>query len=206
MTTTLARTAPTRFPVIKRPPVPTHPAGPSHTPRGPARVPSVRPAPRREPPFDDEIQASASSAAGPLDRRLPFGDQRPGPSDQRRLPARSNDDPMLPAHLPEPAGWGRRLLIGIIETASGRRPLAQLAALLSPVVAAGLRTDLERAARRGTPHWTRHASVRKVYASTPARGVAEVSATLQVGGRVRAVALRLEERNSRWRCTRLHLG
>jgi len=48
--------------------------------------------------------------------------------------------------------------------------------------------------------------VRTGHASSPSEGVAELSATLQAGPRVRAIALRLEARHGRWRCTRLQLG
>lgn len=158
----------------------------------------VRPAPRREPPFDDELPLRL---VGPHDRPLPLR-IRPHSEQQSASPPPAP----LPAALPDPAGWGRRLLIGIIETAGGRRPLPQLTALLSTPVAAGLSADFERAARAGQPHWTHAALVRSVHASRPADGVAEVSATVQAGRRVRAVALRLEARHGRWRCTRLQLG
>lgn len=156
----------------------------------------LRPAPRREPCFDDEI--ADLHVVGPLDQQLPFRTER------RRRPIKPA--PALPRTLPDPVIWGRRLLIGIIETAGGRRPLQQLAAMLSPSVAAGLGADFERAAQRRMPHWTHAATVRSVHASEPADGVAELNATVQTGRRVRAVALRLEAREGRWRCTRLQLG
>ncbi|MGH8960941.1 MAG: Rv3235 family protein [Jatrophihabitantaceae bacterium] len=164
------------------------------------RTPGVRPAPRREPPFDDELQPAQLRAVGPLDRRLPF--------DERRTTSRLRPPPgpALPQNLPDPAGWGRRLLVGIIETAAGRRPLQQLGALLSHGVAAGLGADFERAARLNNPHWIYAATIRTVHASVPAEGVAELNATVQVGRRVRAIALRLEAQDGRWRCTRLQLG
>jgi hypothetical protein len=43
-------------------------------------------------------------------------------------------------------------------------------------------------------------------ASEPVDNVAELSATVRVGERVRAVAMRLEVRHGRWCCTRLMLG
>jgi hypothetical protein len=162
-----------------------------------ARPMTVRPAPRREPPFDDELPRHLHMV-GPLDQRLPF-----------ESPRRDNGARAYPPPhpvLPDPAAWGRRLLIGIIETAAGRRPLPQLAALLSRSVAHGLGADFERAAQRRRPHWTHAAGVRTVRACQPADGVAEVCATLQVGHRVRAVAMRLEAHHGRWRCTRLQLG
>ena len=164
----------------------------------PARSSAIRPAPRREPPFDDEVQGVQLRAVGRYDRPLPFSEPERAAAARRPVP--------LPRTLPDPAGWGRRLLIGIIETAGGHRPLQQLSALLSPSVALGLGADLERANRLRAPHWTHSATVRTVHASSPSDGVAELSATLQAGRRVRAVALRLEARNGRWRCTKLQLG
>jgi len=155
----------------------------------------VRPAPPREPPFDDEL-ADAAALIGPYDRPLPFEYPRRHLRVQRPPSA-------LRAALPNPAMWGRRLLIGIIETAAGRRPLNQLTSLLSPSVAAGLRGELEIASPR---HWTHAAAIRSIHAAEPADNVAEVSATLQHGRRVRAVAMRLEIRHGRWCCTRLVLG
>jgi hypothetical protein len=166
-------------------------------PMRPARPMTVRPAPRREPPFDDEVPPQLY-AVGPLDQQLPFEPAPcPRPAERRSAPRTS---------LPDPALWGRRLLIGIIETAGGRRPLQQLSALLSHSVAHGLGADFERAAQRRRRHWTHAASIRSVRACAPADGVAELCATLQVGPRVRAVALRLEADQGRWRCTKLLLG
>jgi hypothetical protein len=94
----------------------------------------------------------------------------------------------------------------MIETAAGRRPLHQLAALLSPSVSKGLGADFERAAQGGRAHWLHRASVRSVRVSEPAEGVAELCATVETGRRVRAIAMRLEAHHGRWRCTRLQLG
>ena len=165
----------------------------ARTAAAPAPV-ALRPAPRREPPFDDEI---GLRLVGPLDQRLPFT----GPRGAAPRP-----EPAPRSLLPDPAGWGRRLLLGVIEIAGGRRPMQQLAPLLSPAVAAGLRADFDRAARNRLRHWAAAATVRSVHGSQPAAGVAEVCATLQVGRRVRAVAMRLEVRDQQWRCTRLHVG
>ena len=152
-------------------------------------------APRREPPFDDE---TGLQLLGPYDRRLPFGSaERRPPEALPPAPRRASVDP---------AGWAQRLLLGIIECAAGRRPMQQLAPLLSLSVASGLRADFDRAAARNIPHWSQAACVRSVHATEPTAGVAEVCATLQVRRRVRAVALRLEERHGHWRCTRLQVG
>lgn len=166
--------------------------------RSAPRTVIVRAAPRREPPFDDELDPSWPTY-GPLDRRLPF-EQTPA------RPALWQPRPPRPRDLPDPGPWGRRLLIGMIETAGGHRPLQQLATLLSPSVAKGLGTDFERAQRGGAPHWLHRATVRSMRVSEPATGIAEVSATVETGQRVRAIAIRLEEHHGRWRCTRLQLG
>jgi hypothetical protein len=155
----------------------------------------VRPAPRREPPFDDELPELARVTS--YDRPLPF-------EPVHRPPVQMA--PPLRTGLPDPARWSRRLLIGIIETAGGRRPLNQLTALLSPSVAHGLRSDFERAAVRGRPHWTATAAIGSIRACEPAENVAELSATVRAGTRVRAIAIRLEARHGRWCCTRLVLG
>jgi Family of unknown function (DUF6459) len=159
---------------------------------------TVRPAPRREPPFDDEIPARHLRAVGSHDQVLPFDRVGPRPASLPAAPSRGD--------LPDPALWGRRLLVGMIESAGGRRPLQQLVGLLSPSIAHGLRADFDRAAQHRRPHWTHAATVRSIRASEPREGVAEVCATMQVSGRVRAVALRAEAHQGRWRCTRLHFG
>lgn len=158
----------------------------------------VRPAPRREPPYDDE-QTGPLVPIGPHDRPLPF--DRP----RARFVEPVAPNP-LRAALPDPAHWGRRLLVGVTEAAAGRRALNQLTALLTPSVAHGLRAEFERAAHRGRPHWTGSAQVRSVRATEPADQVAELCATMRVGQRVRAIALRLEARHGRWCCTRLMFG
>lgn len=156
----------------------------------------VRPAPRREPPFDDEVDPVSAVTA--YDRRLPFPETSSAP-----VPP-----PILrrPDALPQPAPWGRRLLIGLIESAAGRRPLQQLSSMLSFSVVRGLAADFERAAARGDRHWLHGATVASVRSFEPAEGVAELCATVTAGPRVRAVALRVEQRDGRWRCTRLQLG
>ncbi len=160
---------------------------------------SVRPAPRREPPFDDPGARPEPRLrlVGPHDRPLPFEDST-RTHEPRALPIRSD--------LPDPARWGHRLLTGLAESAAGRRPMQQLAALLTPSVAYGLGQDFERANRSRRRHWIAAAKVSQVRASRPSARVAEVSATVRVGERVRAIAMRVEEHRGGWRCTRLQLG
>jgi hypothetical protein len=154
----------------------------------------LRPAPRREPPFDDERDAAVDAGRG--DRPLPFH----RPVAPAVLPRRRA------IGLPDPAAACRTLLIGLTEVAAGHRAMRQLSDHLSLPVSCGLRDELERAARAGRRHWLCAARIGSVHPSEPTRGIAEVAATLRVGERVRAAALRLEFDHGRWCCTRLQLG
>lgn len=156
----------------------------------------MRPAPHREPPFDDDL--AHTPLARPYDQTLPF--ERPG-SAPRPAPLS-----LRPHGLPEPTAWAKRLLVGLIESADGRRPLHQLASLLSPSIGRRIGADFDRDAAIGQPHWLHRATVLSMRGCEPAQGVAELCATVRSGPRVRAIALRLEEHRGRWRCTRLQLG
>jgi hypothetical protein len=158
------------------------------------RTATVRRAPRRDPPFDDELPRPRLHLVRGREQVLPFPLAEPSAP-----PARRPD-------LPDPIGWTRRLLLGLTETAAGRRPLNQVATLLSPAVSRGVGADFERVASAGQVHWLHRARVRTIRLDEPADGVAELAVTVQDGARVRALALRLEARHGRWRCTRLQIG
>ena len=165
----------------------------------------VRPAPRREPPFDDEQPARRLSLVGPLDQPLPF--DHPGPAAALRFGPQPDPSALRPtgrSELPEPTVLARRLVIGVIETATGRRPASQLRHHTSPTVLAGLARDAGRISRVGTSH--RPAALHSLHVTEPADGVAEVAAVLRIGDRFRALALRLEGLDGRWRCVRLQIG
>jgi hypothetical protein len=175
-------------------------------PRGGTRQPLVlRPAPRREPPFDDEQPARCLSLVSPLDQPLPFDTLDPAAPLTLRPPA----DPFTVRptgrhELPEPTVLARRLVIGVIETVTGRRSASQLRQHTSPTVQAGLARDAGRISRLGTAQ--RPATLHSLHVIEPADGVAEVAAVLRVGDRFRALALRLEGLDGRWRCVRLQIG
>jgi hypothetical protein len=164
------------------------------------RVVTVRPAPRREPPFDDERTEEQLSLIGPHDRQLPFASPQRRVVDVREAFAPRR---MHLGHLPDPEAFGRRLLVGIFEALGGRRSLPQLATHLSHGVYSGLVSDVERPGRR---RWQTPPAIRSVRVCEPAAEVAELSAVIQAGSRCRAVALRLEGVNGRWRCVRLQIG
>ena len=160
----------------------------------------LRPAPDRDPPFDDELDPHTPEPPGPLQPALPFPPVHPPVRHRPAVTARS----AMRAAVGDPSGVARRLLVGIVEVAARRRPLLQLNPLLSPAVAVGLRDDL--VARQATPHRLRNATVGSVRGSEPADGIAELSATLHTPTRVHAAALRLEIRRGQWVCTRLMIG
>jgi len=172
---------------------------------------ALRPAPHREPPFDDELPARHLSLVGPLDQPLPFDALPSGllPFEQLGTEAPARPDPFAARptgrhELPEPGVQARRLVIGMIETVTGRRPASQLRHHTSPTVQAGLARDAGRITRLGTAR--RPATLHSLHVTEPADGVAEVAAVLRVEGRFRALALRLEGLDGRWRCVRLQIG
>ena len=160
---------------------------------------TIRPAPRREPPFDDEVPQSHLTLVGPHDRQLPFAPSRRRLHEPRDV---FSAQPTGRGQLPDPVWFGRRLLVAILEATSGRRPLNQLAQHLSQGVLNGLIIDLNR-----RPGWMKHpAAIRTVRVCEPADGVAELAVVVQTGARVRAIAARLEGLDGRWRCVRLQIG
>jgi hypothetical protein len=177
----------------------------------------LKPAPHREPPFDDELPARHLSLVGPLDQPLPFDalpfDALPseglGSDAPPAIGVRARPDPFAARptgrhELPEPTVQAKRLVIGMIETVTGRRPASQLRHHTSPTVQAGLARDAGRITRLGTAR--RPATLHSLHVTEPADGVADVAAVLRVGDRFRALALRLEGLDGRWRCVRLQIG
>ena len=133
---------------------------------------------------------------------------------QRRLHAVDTDEffarqPTSSARLPEPRPLVENLARSVIEILAGAREIEQIARWMTEAVYHHLlrRVVLAsrgRAARRapaGRPVY----SVGAMRLTYPADGVVE--ATVLVHGRVRtrAVAMRLEGLDSRWRATALHV-
>ncbi len=173
-----------------------------HEPVGVARKPiSIRPAPRREPPFDDD--AAHLRLVGRHDQSLPFDPWMGPPAALRLWPAPEKRDR---GDLPDPGVWGRRMLIAVLEARAGRRPLQQLSPLLSRGVHAGLTRELARSTTLARRRNGLDYLVRSIHVCEPADGVAELAAVVQVGPRFRAIAARLEGRDAQWRCVRLQIG
>lgn len=200
--------------------------------RGVARFPHRTPLPATEPPYDDqparhgryENGSALTQGTLALDLRSDLAaDQTAGaphlslvraldtdqePEDQFFAPQRTSRDA-----LPNPRPWCGRFVQALVEVLSGERPAAQLMRWTTDPIF----TEVARRARavatsrattppgRGTPG-NRRVLVRSVRICEPADGVAEAAVHVQHGGRSRAVAIRLEGLDGRWRCTALQLG
>lgn len=174
-----------------------------------ARPITIRPAPRREPPFDDELADPSGPALldGGLQPRLPFPEAPAIPL--RRPPTAAADsvlDPVLGSVLGIPAAgkFGHTLVQGIVEVLNGLRPVAQLNSHLAPPIRAALQRNAEGLTRFRCSG--RAPVVRSVHVAEPGPGIAEIAAVVDIGGRVRAIAARAEVTHGRWRCVRLQLG
>ena len=114
--------------------------------------------------------------------------------------------------LPDPREWAGHIAQALVEVMAGSRPAPQLLRWTVPevyaVVARRAAVSARRAAgegRRGAPAPGR-AVVRSVRLCEPADGVAEASAVVVDGGRVRALAFRLVGLDGRWRVEALQVG
>jgi Family of unknown function (DUF6459) len=198
----------------------------SNEPAGP-RTLRLLPRPQSEPPYDDELPATCrdgvpSTVQGTLALTFTVGNDVPAvpePPAQLRLLAADEataEDEALEieafctrratsrSDLPDPRRWSARLAQGLVEVLAGVRPLPQLAPWVSEDVFAELQPRVRATERR--PHRASsrmRAQLRTLRLCEPADGVAEVSAVVQHGNRCRALALRLEGLDGRWRCTAL---
>jgi hypothetical protein len=177
-----------------------------------ARPVTVRLAPRREPPFDDEREQPTFGPLRVVGRSQPPLPFDPSPARLTAAQAWAAPRPTSRGELPDPASWSRRLLVAVLEARAGQRSLRQLATYFSPAVHAGLIAEFHRTpaahlqAGQPQPQARRAAAVKSVHVCEPADGVAEISAVIATGSRYHAVAARLEGLDGRWRCVRLQLG
>lgn len=107
--------------------------------------------------------------------------------------------------LPDPRLWSASLALALAEAVQGRRPISQLSRWVDEQVhatlAVAVRRDGHPASRPSRP-----AVLRSVRLQFPATDAVEVAAHVQVDGRSRALAFRLEGWYDRWLCTALELG
>jgi hypothetical protein len=112
----------------------------------------------------------------------------------------------VPADLPfDPAvrARARRVLQVVLEVLDGHRPLAQLSRIVDPSPLAYLRAA---AGQLGAGRRSR-SRLKSIRVCQPHEGAAEVAAVCRVGGRTRALAMRLEQAGAdqAWRCRAIRL-
>lgn len=191
------------------------------------------PCPVTEPPYDDEApaQPNASRPAAPTQGALALAFTMPGgvaaepepPAGLRLVDPPADDDPTghrtaavldqsvaafaarrptSADKLPEPRRWSARLAQAIVETLHGHRPIQQLLRWTDDGVYALI---ADRLASRRRPRGSTRPTIRSIRVCTPTDGVAEASVVVQAGPRCRALAMRLEGLDGRWRCTALEI-
>ncbi|MEY2722660.1 MAG: hypothetical protein RIS57_567 [Actinomycetota bacterium] len=103
--------------------------------------------------------------------------------------------------LPDPIRWTRAYLISVIEILAGRRPIKQIARSTHRFTFNNISKEIGsiNMSGRNAPR------LRKIYRSEPIEGVVEVSATISIDARVRAIAARFEGVDHRWICTEFDL-
>jgi Family of unknown function (DUF6459) len=175
----------------------------------PCRV-RLLPARGCEPGYDDEtVPAVAGIVDGSMPLSLAVGAGRRSGRRLRVVGGSGNPGPGPTRPLvPVPAKpWIARLVQALNEVLAGDRPLAQLAPYLAPAVYAAMDRRLSSApCRRPGRRHPAVPTVRCLRVCEPRPGVAEVAAVVRRGERTKAMALRLEATNGRWRCTALQVG
>ena len=154
------------------------------------------PAPLSAPPYDDDprtatvLRLVAPIAVAPVLACLP--------SDEAWLvPGRT-----ATAELPPSRAHAGRLIQAVLEVVAGVRPLTQLRREVTPELYASLsRTLCHRPRTVGARPGG--GAVRSLHVQERPEGIVEACATVQLGARVSAYALRLEGLEGRWKCTEL---
>lgn len=159
-------------------------------------------------------------ATGPEPLRLPFPVPLAVPVGQGALALQLDpvaDPEPDPAFGPQRTGTGdlpdaeatcATLARAVVEVLAGSRPPAQLVRWLSADVHAGLVRRAAHAARlrEGAVPLHRAVTVRRVRVCHPAPGTVEAAVVVVTRERVRAVAVRLEGLDGRWRATAVEVG
>jgi Family of unknown function (DUF6459) len=165
-------------------------------------------APVADPPYDDELPGAVPLVEGSLALAFPPTGE---PVSLRLVPPASIDDELAPrptprSELPDPRGWTGRLAQAIAEILAGARPAGQLARYTTLDVLEHLERSTGRLGTRTKGAAPMRPIVASVHVTEPADGVAEGCVVVDTGPRRRALALRLEGLDGRWRCTDLQFG
>jgi hypothetical protein len=145
--------------------------------------------------------ATALATVEPISGQIPLPFPRPAKVIALPVPRPGADDPALRQHA-------AKLTQAIVEVLAGRRPPRQLEPWLTKPVFAQLQSRLRIGARRPVGRSARLASL---HLSEVEAGIAEIAGRIVIGGRSRALALRLERMTDHhgrtgWRCTALVWG
>ncbi|WP_163508870.1 Rv3235 family protein [Fodinicola acaciae] len=176
----------------------------------------VRRAPCTEPPYspvehlEERHLRLVGRPAPPIEA---YADPLPFETDEPRTTPKQDPvfapQPTPRRQLPCPRTVAKRLTQAIVEVMAGRRPVQQLMPVTSERVYAALLTRLAATSAAPVPGQPRQSrvpgQVSTVRVDEPADGVAEACAVVTHHGRSRAIALRLEGYDGRWRCTYLQL-
>lgn len=145
-----------------------------------------------DPPFDDERTVMRTPM---VDGQLAL-DLRGARTTRVALPSESGP--------PEPQRFAHFIVVATLEALHGVRSAAQLRRFLAPRVHAAVAARAACAVRRiGSPP---PIVVRSTRADHVSEARVEACAVVEVAGRCRAVALRLQAYDGRWRVTALEMG
>jgi hypothetical protein len=189
-------------------------ARPRPCPRsGPAGlVPRRLPAPRTEPPYDDERGrvtglAVVEDFVGQLELPLSFGTGRAGRPALRLLQGALAEAPAVARELGDPRPVATQFAQLLLDAVAGGRSASALQSRASTEVYRGIAKLASRAAREHRPG-TRNArpALSSLHVSEPEPEVVEACAVARFGPRRRAIALRFEGVDGRWQCTAIELG
>jgi hypothetical protein len=186
------------------------------TRQGPRPAIRLRPAPRREPLFDDERDPDSWTSPDQLAldwAHLIAGDARPAAVTEAPPPAIRT---VVSGVSPDAKLAVRRFVKLCVEVLNGYRPPAHLRRLAQPreaaaVVAEGL-SGAQRVARvrrassdRRCPRRPAPVAVLRLRLCEPRAGAVEAAVVLMIGDRAWAMALRLELHEGSWMATTLRL-
>lgn len=186
-------------------------------PRGSRPPIRVRPAPRCDPPYDDEVEPQAWATAHQLAFEFP---PSPGPASPPTQASKRQQQPPRRARAGAPGDAKlavRRFVQMCVEVLNGYRPAAHLRRLALPKEAAGVvaqaiaGTSRVAEMRRSAKSSDRHqrgagpVGVIRLQLCEPRPGAVEAAVLLVTGDRTWAMALRLERHEESWWATTLHL-
>ncbi|MET0741063.1 MAG: Rv3235 family protein [Candidatus Nanopelagicales bacterium] len=98
------------------------------------------------------------------------------------------------------SAWASRFVPALVEVLSGDRPVSQLMRWTDREVYEEIRKRVENVPRSSGRRQAR-AAVRSIHLCQPRPGAAEITAVVRAGRRTRALAVRLDVIEDRWRCT-----